>query len=83
MIRGEALSDKLEMSPVAAMWAPNMIVGAGGLWLLWRVVRERYAPGVPAWKRLVAPFGRLIKRGRLFTQRGSRSARAQDVDGTP
>jgi lipopolysaccharide export system permease protein len=83
MIRGEALSDKLEMSPVAAMWAPNIIVGAGGLWLLWRVVRERYAPGVPAWKRLVAPFGRLIKRGRLFARRASRSARAQDVDGTP
>ncbi len=64
MIRGEALSDKLEMSPVAAMWAPNVIVGIGGLWLLWRVVRERYTPGMPAWKRGLAALRRIFSRGR-------------------
>jgi lipopolysaccharide export system permease protein len=62
MIRGEALSDQLDMSPVAAMWGPNIVVGAGGLWLLWRVVRERYAPGMPAWKRLVSFIGRIRPR---------------------
>lgn len=62
MIRGEALSDKLEMSPVAAMWGPNVLVGAGGLWLLWRVARERYSPGLSVWKRLGAAFSRLRSR---------------------
>lgn len=62
MIRGEALSDKLDLSPVAAMWGPNIVVGAGGLWLLWRVVRERYAPGMPAWKRFFSAAGRFLPR---------------------
>ncbi len=62
MIRGEALSDKLEMSPVAAMWGPNLIVGAGGLWLLWRVIRERYSPGLSGWKRLAAALARVRAR---------------------
>src|SRR5690606_33423557 len=52
MIRGEALSDKLEMSPITAMWGPNVLVGAGGFWLLWRVIRERYSPSLSVWKRL-------------------------------
>ncbi len=42
MIRGEALSDKLQLSPWVAMWGPNALVGAGGLWLVWRMVREKY-----------------------------------------
>ena len=60
MIRGEALADKLDMSPVTAMWGPNLLVGVGGLWLLWRVVRERYAPGMPVWKRGLAALRRLF-----------------------
>lgn len=56
MIRGEALADKLSMSPALAMWGPNLLVGAGGAWLLWRVARERYAPKRPALERIRAWF---------------------------
>lgn len=61
MIRGEALADRLEVSPVAAMWSPNVIVGLGGLWLLWRVARERYTPGQTVWKRLAVWIGGLFR----------------------
>lgn len=54
MIRGEALADKLEVSPWAAMWGPNVLVGAGGLWLVWRMAREKYAPKAPLGQRLKA-----------------------------
>lgn len=52
MIRGEALADKLQVSPVTAMWGPNVIVGLGGVWLVWRMAREKYSPGQSVWKRL-------------------------------
>ncbi len=45
MIRGETLADNLKMSPWLAMWGPNLLVGAGGLWLIWRMAREKYTPG--------------------------------------
>lgn len=67
MIRGEALADKLEVSPVTAMWGPNVIVGLGGLWLVWRMAREKYSPGQSAWKRLggwIAARVRRIRRVR-------------------
>lgn len=42
MIRGEALADKLIIKPWVAMWAPNIIVGAGGIFLVMRMARENY-----------------------------------------
>jgi len=51
MIRGEALADKLEVSPLTAMWGPNVLVGVGGLWLMWRMAREKYSPGQSVWVR--------------------------------
>jgi lipopolysaccharide export system permease protein len=42
MIRGEALADKLIIEPWVAMWAPNILVGAGGTFLLIRLLRENY-----------------------------------------
>jgi lipopolysaccharide export system permease protein len=42
MIRGEVLADKLIISPWMAMWAPNIIVGLGGLFLVVRMARENY-----------------------------------------
>jgi lipopolysaccharide export system permease protein len=44
MIRGEALADRLAIPPWAAMWGPDFLVGAGGAWLVWRMVREKYVP---------------------------------------
>jgi lipopolysaccharide export system permease protein len=42
MIRGEVLADRLIISPWMAMWAPNIIVGLGGLFLVFRMSRENY-----------------------------------------
>jgi len=41
MIAGEELADRLRMDPVLAMWAPNMIMGAIGIWISYVVTRER------------------------------------------
>jgi lipopolysaccharide export system permease protein len=75
MIRGEALADRLEVSPVTAMWSPNVIVGIGGLWLLWRVARERYTPGQTVWKRLAVWIGGVF--------RARRASRAQKNSAMP
>lgn len=53
MIRGETLSDNLRVSPWLAMWGPNMLVGAGGLWLVWRMARENYTATRTPWQRLM------------------------------
>ncbi|HKP97657.1 MAG TPA: LptF/LptG family permease [Fibrobacteria bacterium] len=42
MIRGEVLADRLIIRPWVAMWAPNIIVGMGGLFLVFRMARENY-----------------------------------------
>jgi lipopolysaccharide export system permease protein len=52
MIRGEALADSLAVSPWAAMWGPNVVVGAIGLWLVWRMAREKYVSTQTPWQRL-------------------------------
>jgi lipopolysaccharide export system permease protein len=58
MIRGEALADRLILSPWAAMWSPNALVGLGGLWLVWRMAREKYVPTRTPWQRLKGLFRR-------------------------
>ena len=40
LIGGEELADRQFLSPFLAMWAANIIVGAGGLFLTWRAVKE-------------------------------------------
>jgi lipopolysaccharide export system permease protein len=72
MIRGEALADSLKVSPWAAMWGPNVMVGAIGLWLAWRMAREKYVSTQTPWQRLAflaryfwrGTGGRFFKRGR-------------------
>ena len=49
MIRGEALADKLAISPWLGMWGPNIFIGICGLWLVWRMIREKYVPTAKAW----------------------------------
>ncbi len=59
LIRGEALADRLIISPWLAMWGPNLIVGAAGLWLTGRMLRERYVTAAKSpWRRLKAVLGR-------------------------
>lgn len=40
LIGGEDLADRKFLTPFFAMWAPNIIVGIGGLYLTWRAVKE-------------------------------------------
>lgn len=46
MIRGEALADRLIIDPWVAMWAPNILVGIGGVFLVFRLLRENYQNNV-------------------------------------
>jgi lipopolysaccharide export system permease protein len=80
MIRGEALADKLEMSPVTAMWSPNLLVGVGGLWLLWRMAREKYAPNRPLRQRIA---GVLLPALKSLWHRTRRLLRRGPPDGAP
>jgi lipopolysaccharide export system permease protein len=41
LIGGEELSDRAFVSPSVAMWAPNILIGAIGLLLLYQLVTER------------------------------------------
>lgn len=40
-IVGEELADRSHVNPVAAMWTPNIVMGALGLWISYQVTRER------------------------------------------
>ncbi len=40
LIGGEDFADRKLLAPFLAMWAPNIIVGIGGLYLTWRAVKE-------------------------------------------
>lgn len=59
MIRGEALADSLKVSPWTAMWGPNLVVGMIGLWLVWRMAREKYVSTRTPWQRLAFLLRRL------------------------
>jgi lipopolysaccharide export system permease protein len=62
MIRGEALSDRLVVPPWVAMWGPNLFVGAIGLWLVWRMAKEKYVSTQTPWQRLAFLFRFLWRR---------------------
>jgi len=40
LIGGESLADRMVLHPVLAMWLPNAVVGAAGVYLMVRTVRE-------------------------------------------
>ena len=65
MIRGEALADSLKVSPFAAMWGPNVLVGLCGLWLVWRMALEKYSPTRPWLDRLRIFWRRKFKKADL------------------
>ena len=81
MIRGEALADSLKLSPWAAMWGPNVVVGAIGLWLVWRMAREKYVSTQTPWQRMASLFNYLwrLTGARLF----KRSAKPPVAGTTP
>ncbi len=50
LIRGEVLADRLIIQPWVGMWAPNILVGIIGLFLLRRMTREQNF-SKPSWLR--------------------------------
>ncbi len=61
MMRGEAMADKLIIEPWVAMWAPNILVGIGGLFLVVRLLGENYQGKANLFQklmRLLAPWRR-------------------------
>jgi len=59
MIAGEELADRLVISPVTAMWTPDVLFGLLGIWVTYETTRERH---VFRWE-LIREFGyRLIPR---------------------
>lgn len=59
-IRGEVLADRLIIEPWVAMWAPNILVGLGGVFLVFRLLRENYQNNAS----LPQKFWRLVTPGR-------------------
>jgi lipopolysaccharide export system permease protein len=61
LLRGEVLADKLIISPWIAMWAPNILVGAGGIFLVLRMSRENYLNNVTLPQKFLGLFKRKRK----------------------
>jgi lipopolysaccharide export LptBFGC system permease protein LptF len=40
LILGEDLADRRLLTPLLAMWFPNLLIGAAGFYLTWRTVKE-------------------------------------------
>jgi lipopolysaccharide export system permease protein len=59
MIRGEVMADRLIIEPWVAMWAPNILVGIGGVFLVIRLFRENYQNNVTLPQKL---FRLLLRR---------------------
>lgn len=41
LIGGEQLADRRLLLPAVAMWAPNVVLGAPGIWLTWKALQGR------------------------------------------
>jgi LPS export ABC transporter permease LptG/LPS export ABC transporter permease LptF len=61
---GEQLGDRQRIPAWVAMWTPNLVVGALGLYLLWVNVTERPLPFAGPIGRLVVAASRLVTHGR-------------------
>ncbi len=67
LIGGENLADRLIVSPVIAMWISNVIIGAFGIFLTWKMYLDRYSGTTPA-SRVKHFFGKIFRR---FKRRAS------------
>lgn len=61
LIGGENLADRLIVSPVIAMWISNAIIGAFGIFLMWKMYLDRYSGTTPA-SRVKHFFGKAFRR---------------------
>jgi LPS export ABC transporter permease LptF/LPS export ABC transporter permease LptG len=58
---GEQLADNRRLPPWVAMWTPNLVVGALGLYLLWAGLRERPLPFAAALQGAVHALVRRLR----------------------
>ena len=58
LIGGEQLADRMIIGPVLAMWAPNVLVGMGGIYLVVRSVRESTFIHWERWGQWIKSMGR-------------------------
>ncbi len=61
LIGGENLADRLIVSPAVAMWISNVIIGAFGIFLTWKMYLDRYSGTTPA-SRVKHFFGNIFRR---------------------
>jgi len=59
LILGEDLADRQFLSPMLAMWFPNIIIGLVGVYLTWRTVKETT---VIRWEKVTGLFKRMNKK---------------------
>src|SRR6266568_4325397 len=60
LIVGEDLGDQLIVSPFLAMWTPNLIFAAGGVFGLWRIRKPGNAPHGGDWSDVVEALRRVV-----------------------
>ena len=60
LIAGEELGNRLLVSPILAMWTPNLIFATAGLIGLWRIRKPGNAPHGGDWSDIVEMAGRAI-----------------------
>ena len=60
LIVGEDLGDQLVVSPFLAMWTPNLIFAAAGVFGLWRIRKPGNAPHGGDWSDVVEVLRRLV-----------------------
>jgi lipopolysaccharide export system permease protein len=53
LIGGEKLADRQFIAPWLGMWIANIIIGGLGIFLTYRVNRERVEINLDWWKRLI------------------------------
>ena len=58
LIGGEQLADRMIIGPILAMWAPNVLVGMGGVYLVVRSVRESTFINWERWGQWIKSMGR-------------------------
>lgn len=42
LMGGEKIADKLIVPPSLAMWSPNIVVGAAGIFVTWKMSQDNY-----------------------------------------
>jgi lipopolysaccharide export system permease protein len=56
LIGGEQLADRGRIPAWAAMWSPNILLGALGVFLTWRSLREGHPMPLPDFREILARF---------------------------